>query len=87
MKLVRYLVKSEEGLHARPASLLTGVASKYPDRVDIIYQGKKLTLKSIMIVMGLGIPHNAEFEIEVEGAHEDEIVTLLTKVLTDNSII
>jgi len=87
MKLAHYLVKSTEGLHARPASLLTGVASKYPDRVEIIYQNKKLTLKSIMIVMALGIPFNAEFEIEVEGPNEDEIITKLTNVLTDNSII
>ncbi len=87
MKQARYTVTSEEGLHARPASLLTQVASRYNDRVDIVYNGKKLTLKSIMIVMGLGIPHHASFEVEVEGDHEDEVIEAITKVLTDNQII
>jgi phosphocarrier protein len=83
----RFTVLSKEGLHARPASFLTKIASKYEDTVEIHYLDKKVTLKSIMMLMSLGIPYEAEFEIVIEGDNEDVILEELKTVLKDNQII
>lgn len=82
-----FKVVDEAGLHARPASLLVQTAGKFSDTIEIVYGGKKLTLKSIMAVMSLGIPQHAEFAIEVTGDNELEAHAALKKILVDHNII
>ena len=82
-----YTVVDEAGLHARPASLLVQVATKYNDDVYVIFKEKKLTLKSIMAVMSLGIPEGANFSIEVIGENETVIFEKLEEVLTVHKVI
>lgn len=76
-----YTVKSKDGLHARPASLLTKLASEFDGEVSLMYNDKTVTMKSIMAVMSLGIPHDATFTIIVDGdgekAHKDKLEGLL----------
>ncbi len=83
----KYIVKDVAGLHARPASVLSAAAAKYQEDVDIIYKDKRVTLKSIMSVMSLGIPHAAEFYIEVRGEQEKEQIAILKGILTEYKII
>ena len=87
MKREKYIVKDVAGLHARPASILSAAASKYQGNVDILYKDKKVTLKSIMAVMSLGIPHESEFFIEVDGEKEDEQLAIFTNILEEHKII
>lgn len=82
-----YKVVDEAGLHARPASLLVQVATKYNDDVFITYKDKKLTLKSIMAVMSLGIPEGENFTIEVNGENEVTIFEKLEEVLIVHKVI
>jgi phosphocarrier protein len=82
-----YKVVDEAGLHARPASLLVQTAGKFSDKIDIVYKEKRLTLKSIMAVMSLGIPQHGEFTIEVTGEHEAEAHAAMKKILVDHGII
>ena len=82
-----YKVLDEVGLHARPASLMVKVASKFTDEVHILYKGRKLTLKSIMAVMSLGVPYGDEFVIEVVGDNELQVFTEIEKVLIENNVI
>ncbi len=82
-----YSIVSNEGLHARPASLLTKIASRYEADVFIEYDGKNVTLKSVIAVMSLGIPKDAEFSIEVDADNAEEVFESLETVLKDNHII
>ncbi|MEC9485712.1 MAG: HPr family phosphocarrier protein [Candidatus Izemoplasma sp.] len=82
-----YKVTDEAGLHARPASILCKKAMTFDGDVNIVYKDKKSTLKSIMILMSLGIPHNAEFNIEVIGDGEEILLEELTSVLKEHDII
>ncbi|MBU1144993.1 MAG: HPr family phosphocarrier protein [Firmicutes bacterium] len=82
-----YTIIDKAGLHARPASILSRIASKYLGEVNIIYNGKNLTLKSIMIVMSLGIPYNASFDIEVIGENEIELLQQFTDTLKQHGMI
>lgn len=81
-----FKVLDKDGLHARPASLVVKAASKYDGKIDILYKGKQLTLKSILTVMSLGIPCNESFEIIVEGENEEEIMNEVSTILSENGI-
>lgn len=82
-----YTVIDEAGLHARPASLLCQLAMTHDGDVNIVYKGKTSTLKSIMIIMSLGIPYGAKFEIEVDGENKLEMLDKLTDLLKEHKII
>lgn len=68
-----YKVKSSEGLHARPVSLMTKVAAKYEAEIELIYNEEKANLKSIMSVLSLGVGHDESFTIKVSGENEAQI--------------
>jgi phosphocarrier protein len=82
-----YIVKSQEGIHARPASILVSAAAKSQGKVDIQYGGKQVTLKSMLMVLSLGIPCGAEFSIIIEGGQEDIIKQSIESILIEEQLI
>jgi phosphocarrier protein HPr len=82
-----YIVKSQEGIHARPASNLVRAAAKSLGKVDIIFGNKQVTLKSMLMVLSLGIPCGAEFSILIEGGKEEEVKQSLEAILIEEQII
>lgn len=82
-----YKVVDEAGLHARPLSLLVQVACKYPNECNIEYDSKKVTLKSILVAMSLGVPTNAEFSIEVLGDNAETIQSEMKAILVEHNVI
>lgn len=82
-----FVIKDEAGLHARPASILCSTASKYSGNIDIIYQEKRYTLKSIMILMSLGVPQGGEITLEANGEGEKEIIEELTSILNLHNLV
>jgi phosphocarrier protein HPr len=82
-----YIVKSQEGIHARPASNLVRAAAKSLGKVEIIFANKQVTLKSMLMVLSLGIPCGAEFSILIEGGKEEEVKQSLEAILIEEQII
>ncbi len=80
------LVIDEMGLHARPASQAVAMANKFKSNIDIEYNGKKMNMKSVMLVMSLGIAHNEKFAIHFEGEDEVEASEKLTKFLSESKV-
>lgn len=60
-------VLNEEGLHARPAGVLAKTASGYQSKIDLIFNGRTVNAKSSMSLMTLGLSHNSEVQLRVEG--------------------
>lgn len=87
MESKTFIIKDEAGLHARPASILCSTAGKYAGEVDIIYLGKRYTLKSIMILMSLGVPQGGEITIEANGEGEVAIINDLTTILENANLV
>lgn len=83
----QFKIIDEAGLHARPASILTKTATSYSGEVTIVYKNKRYLLRSVMILMSLGIPKDGEFTIEVHGQGEEEIMAKLTNILVDNNLV
>lgn len=82
-----YLVKSPEGIHARPASLLTSIAMKYNGPTDIEYKGEILTLKSIMVLMSLGVGYKEEFNIIANCENENQFIEEVETLMIDQELI
>jgi phosphocarrier protein HPr len=76
-----YKVVSQTGIHARPATLLVQVAGKFDSEINLEYKEKKVNLKSIMGVMSLGIPRDAEIKITVDGTDEETAVKSIEELL------
>lgn len=65
-------VKNEQGMHMRPASLLSQMASSYDSSVKINFNGNSYDCKSIMFLMSACIKCGSEIELVCEGADEEE---------------
>lgn len=75
MKTEKIILKNETGLHARPASELVKVASKFKSNVNFVIDGKQINAKSVLALMAAGVKTNTEIEIICDG--EDEEIALL----------
>lgn len=71
-KEVKVLYK--EGLHARPASMLTKLCGKFKSTIKLIKETKEIDPKSLLGVMTLGAACGDSLVIQVEG--EDEAVAV-----------
>ncbi len=82
-----YVIIDKTGLHARPASNLVQEAIKHSNNITLKYQDKAVTLKSILLVMSLGIPSGSKIIIDVEGENPEEVLLSLEKVLLEHKLI
>jgi len=82
----KFTIIDEMGLHARPATVLVNTAGKFASEVTLDYNGKTVNLKSIMGVMSLGVPHNAEIIIKAEGEDAAEAIDALVKTLAEQNL-
>jgi phosphocarrier protein HPr len=77
----QYKIIADQGIHARPATVLVQHASKYDSAINLEYKGKSVNLKSIMGVMALGIGFGAEVKISADGPDEQEALQGLQNLL------
>lgn len=82
----KFTIIDEMGLHARPATVLVNTAGKFASEITLDYNGKIVNLKSIMGVMSLGVPHNAEVTIKAEGDDAAEALDALVKTLAEQNL-
>jgi len=78
-----FYITNEQGIHARPATLLVGRANQYKCDIKITFQGNTVDLKSIMGVLSLGISKGATVSIETDGADAEEAMNGLTKMINE----
>ncbi|MEH6944953.1 phosphocarrier protein HPr [Bacillus sp. JJ722] len=81
-----FTVIDSAGIHARPATTLVQVASKFDSDIKLEYNGKSVNLKSIMGVMSLGIGEGAQIKIIAEGHDEKEGLSSLQEALSKNGL-
>ncbi len=79
--MTEVIVKSKNGLHARPASMIIDLASKYAGDVAFHKDGKKYNGKSIMSVMSMGLRENEMVMIEATGDDSVEFELKLKEII------
>ncbi len=74
MKEFDFVVKNEEGLHARPAGILSKEAKKYESTITITNEkGKSAVVTKLIAVMALGVKCGQTVNVKVEGPDEDTV--------------
>lgn len=71
------LVKSSQGLHARPAALFVQTAVKYDSNLTVKKDGEAVNGKSIMGILMLGVQRNATLILVADG---DDAAALLAEL-------
>lgn len=87
MKSFKATIIDPIGLHARPASELTKVASSFTSDIKIIVGSKEGNAKSIMNIMALGIKKDDEIMIEANGSDEEEAIKKIKEELSKSKLI
>ena len=65
------------GLHARPAAKVVDCAARFTSDIRISYQNQEINAKSIMSVLMLAAPFNAELSVAITGEDESQAMTAL----------
>ncbi|MFA6801163.1 MAG: phosphocarrier protein HPr [Acholeplasmataceae bacterium] len=73
-----FIVTSEYGIHARPATRLVNLAMNFESEVNLSAMGKTVNLKSIMGLMSLGIYKGEEIVIAAEGDDAEKAIQALS---------
>lgn len=77
-----FRITDEDGIHARPATALVNTANKFKDTESFAEaNGKKVTLKSILGVLSLGLEQGDSLTLITEGGNESEALTALEEVM------
>lgn len=78
-----FVITHEQGLHARPATLLVAKANEFNERVELTYEDTTIDLKSIMGLLSLGVPKGSLVRIEVTGEHPAKALEALANVISE----
>jgi phosphocarrier protein HPr len=79
-----FLIISEYGIHARPATRLVNLAMTFHSDIDLSAMGKTVNLKSIMGLMSLGIYKGEVVKVHVTGSDSDKAMMAITDfILTE----
>lgn len=84
MKEFSYVIKDEQGIHARPAGMFVKEAAAFSCNVMISKDGKEVDAKRILGVMGLGVKKGQEIVLKTDGADEEAAMEKLSAFLKDN---
>ena len=83
MKSIDITIQDKEGLHARPAGILSKAAKGFESKVTMTKNGKVADMKKIFAVMGLAVKCGETVTIAADGPDEDAAIEELTKLCKD----
>lgn len=75
------------GMHARPASKVAHLAASFDEDVSITYKARTIDAKSIMGLMSLGVPKDAEITIQVNGDDDESILSSILGEMKELGLI
>lgn len=75
-------VETSSVYEPRALAELVGLANEFSSRIFIDMEGRRVNVKSIMGIMGLGLDQGKMITIDVEGEDEGDAIVALEKFLT-----
>lgn len=75
------IIKTDHGLHARPAAQFVKEASSFESDIVIIFKDKEINGKSILAVTSLGATKDDEIIIKASGSDEEEAIKCLVQLI------
>lgn len=84
MKERKFIIGNKLGIHARPASEIARITSKYKSEVTLSANNKTANAKSLLMMITLGAKRGTELTLTVEGEDEAEVFDCLRKMIESN---
>ncbi|AYE36319.1 phosphocarrier protein HPr [Borrelia turcica IST7] len=86
MQTVEIEITNKEGIHSRPSSMISLLASKYPScNVKLVTEdGRQADAKSTIEIIILGVIYREKITIVANGKEENEVIDKLSKLLKSN---
>lgn len=81
-----FVLKAEQGLHARPATNFVRFMSSLPFTTYLIYKDFVADAKSIMAIMSVGMSKDSVFKIKIE-SEDGEHMKQIEQYLKENHLI
>ncbi|MFP4286574.1 MAG: HPr family phosphocarrier protein [Candidatus Izemoplasmataceae bacterium] len=81
-----FVISNQQGVHARPATLLVAKANEFKSDINITYEDTTVDLKSIMGVLSLGINRGSLITIEAKGDDEASAMRALDRLITEMNL-
>jgi phosphotransferase system HPr (HPr) family protein len=74
-------IESENGLHARPASLIVNACLAFESEIFLIKGETKANARSIMNLMAMGIVYGDEISVLAEGNDSEEAESKIVSII------
>jgi len=75
------VIMNEQGLHARPASIVARKASKFTSHITLIKDGKEYNAKSIINILSMAASKGDKLKIVASGDDEAKAIEELRIVI------
>lgn len=76
-------IVNPSGIHARPATLVVEFAKKFPGTVEVVRGEKVGNLKSILMILTMGLKRGTEITLRVDGENEQAFLEELARFILD----
>uniref|UniRef100_UPI0040387DEA HPr family phosphocarrier protein n=1 Tax=Roseburia inulinivorans TaxID=360807 RepID=UPI0040387DEA len=84
MKEFKYVIKDEQGIHARPAGVFVMVAAALPCHGILENDGNDADANRRVAGMGLAVKCGQEITLKTDGENEEEAMNKLSAFLEEN---
>ena len=84
MMVFEWTITHPVGLYAKLADGLVTIANRFVSNIEVSYLQKKVSMKSLMGVISLGVPCQGTICIEINGNDAHEAKTAIEHFLKDN---
>ncbi|MNK30535.1 Phosphocarrier protein HPr [compost metagenome] len=82
-----FKITDEDGIHARPATALVNTANKFKGAESFAEaKGKKVTLKSILGVLSLGLEQGDIITLSSEGEEAEAALSALSDIMVSEGL-
>jgi len=78
-----FTLKNKLGLHARAASKIVAVSSRYKSEVFLAKDGEKIDGKSILEILTLACPMGSRIIVEAQGVDADAVMREIETLIED----
>ncbi len=80
MTEAEFEISNSQGLHARPATALVGLTSKFSSDIYLVRGEKRINAKSILGILVLAAEKGSKLKVQAEGKDEKEAVEAIVEL-------
>ena len=74
-------ITNEQGMHMRPASVLSQAMAPFASNVNLLFNGNAYDAKSVMMLMSACIKCGSEVEVQCDGPDEADALAKMIELI------